>query len=225
MQSSNRLWVVMGGHTMSIGNCYSQETELEETNNDLTSELVTVEEVMTLLKTIDTSKSSGLNNMNTRVYKDAFLSLPAHVTKLLNASLQSCKFPMEWKKGTVIPLPKITPPHNASDLRPISLLPLPGKLLERFMSKCLSCYLDEKAILSPKQHGFRKGKSTQSSISALLCDVYDNINKSLPTFLVFLDMKKAFDTVSHSIILDKLKKFGLGTRTIKWFSSYLGNRK
>ena len=92
------------------------------------------------------------------------------------------------------------------------------------MSKRLSCYLDEKAILSPKQHGFRKGKSTQSSISALLCDVYDNINRSLPTFLVFLDMKKAFDIVSHSIILDKVKEIGLGTRTIKWFSSYLGNR-
>ena len=95
---------------MSIGNSYSQETELEETNNDLTSELVTVEEVMTLLKTIDTSKSSGLNNINTRVYKDAFLSLPAHVTKLLNASLQSCKFPMEWKKGNGHPFAQYNAP-------------------------------------------------------------------------------------------------------------------
>ena len=115
-------------------------------------------------------------------------------------------------------------PKYASQLRPISLLFLPGKILERIIGKRLNKYLEQNNILSPKQHGFRKGKSTTTSIVSLLTDVYNNINDSLPTYAIYFYLKKAFDTVSHLKLLNKLKKIKIAQPTLNWFRSYLEKR-
>ena len=131
---------------------------------------------------------------------------------------------MKWKSGIVIPLPKIPNVKEAADLRPISLLPLPGKVLERLVCRRLHDFLNINNTLTQVQHGFRKGRSTMTAISALLNEIYDNINKSLTTYVIFLDFKKAFDTVSHKILLNKLDEIGIPPKLSTWFSSYLCNR-
>ena len=79
-------------------------------------------------------------------------------------------------------------------------------------------------ILVPAQHGFCKGRSTISAITALLNDVYDNQNNTSPAYLVFLDLTKAFDSVSHELLLSKLKETGISIEFCKWMESYLANR-
>ena len=81
-----------------------------------------------------------------------------------------------------------------------------------------------RVILVPAQHGFRKGRSTISAITALLNDVYDNRNNTSPAYLVFLDLTKAFDSVSHELLLSKLNETGISIEFCKWMESYLANR-
>ena len=136
----------------------------------------------------------------------------------------SSKFPEAWKRSIVVPLPKIKTPKYASDMRPISLIPLPGKIMEHLISFRFKDYLDRHNILTSRQHGFRKSHSTITAMTSLLHNIYKNLNIKRETYLVYLDLRKAFDTVSHVILTDKLGNIGLDSRTVAWFSSYLTNR-
>ena len=197
-------------------------------NNDsdgVSNHPITEEEILDALKKIDTGKSSAIMNIRSNVIVDACISEIDRFVKLYNGSLTHCIFPMKWKYSTVIPLSKVTNPKTASDMRPISLLPLPGKILEHIISKRLKNYLDTNMILMVKQYGFRKKKSTLSAIVELLDKVYVNINSLMDTYIVYLDLKKAFDTVSHKLLKQKLQNIGLDLNTISWFDSYLTDRQ
>ena len=93
------------------------------------------------------------------------------------------------------------------------------------ISKRLNKFVFDNKVLSDNQHGFRKSHSTITSICTLLHNIYNNANLYKDTYLVYLDLKKAFDTVSHKILLGKLGNISLDQKTILWFSSYLTNRK
>ena len=94
------------------------------------------------------------------VVVDAFNSQLIRTIRLYNGSVMRCIFPLSWKEGTIIPLTKVSNPKTASDMRPLALLPLPGKILERIISDRLKLFLNDYSILTEKQHGFGKGKST-----------------------------------------------------------------
>ena len=88
-----------------------------------------------------------------------------------------------------------------------------------------SNYLEENTMLCPYQNGFRKGRSTQHAITYLLDNIRQNIDKSLITGVLYMDLRKAFDTVHHAVLLDKLKSYGIEKKEYEWFSDYLFNRK
>ena len=93
------------------------------------------------------------------------------------------------------------------------------------ISSRLKQFISENNILTPSQHGFRHGHSTITSVTTLLDDVYIHVNLHKDTFLIYLDLKKAFDTVSLPILINKLEMFGLDLSAINWFKSYLVNRQ
>ena len=129
---------------------------LNNNKDNITNNMITHAELMNIVNDIDLSKSSAIKNIRTVVIVDAFKAQFDRILRLYNGSLTRCIFPARWKKGTIVPLPKINIPKTASDLRPISLLPLPGKVLEHIISKRLKAFLYERNILTEKQHGFRK---------------------------------------------------------------------
>ena len=110
-------------------------------------------------------------------------------------------------------------------MRHISLIPLPGRIFEHLISHRFKMYLDQNKVLTKVQHGFRKSHYTISSITTLLHNIYNCVNEDKDMYLVFLDLKKAFDTVSHSILINKLCTIGIDITTVKWFESYLENRQ
>ena len=114
---------------------------------------------------------------------------------------------------------------DVNNLRPVSLLPLPGKLLERLVHTKISAFLNENNSLNKGQNGFRKGRSTTGTVAELTDDILLGINNKNYTIAAFIDLRKAFDTVSHEILGKKLHKFGLHTNIIAWFKDYLKNRK
>ena len=194
-------------------------------NDGITSSLFTPDELRRAMKLIDVNKSSALCNIRANVIIDTYEIIFDRILKLYNQSLISAKFPLSWKTSIVVPIPKVNNPKFASDLRPISLISLPGKILEHLISFRLKTYISQNNILTPNQHGFRKDHSTITSVTSLLHNIYNNVNITKDTFLIYLDLKKAFDTVSHQILINKIGNFGLDYRSINWFKSYLENRQ
>ena len=169
-------------------------------------------------------KSSGIKDIAAKVFKDAFLVLVPQLVYMFNLSLNKGLFPDGWKKATIIPLYKGGVKTEVSNYRPVSLLPLPGKLLEKVVHAQLSSFLEKNKVISEKQGGFRKGFSTSTSIADLTDELFTNINKGLVSLAAFIDLRKAFDTVDHTILLSKLKCYGVSRNNLEWCTNYLSNR-
>ena len=204
---------------------YQYITAYNDGRDGITNTPFAPDELRKAMSLIDTSKSSAITNIRAKVIIDAYDILFDRVLHLYNQSLQQAKFPSAWKISIVVPIPKVNNPKFAADLRPISLIPLPGKILEHLINSRLKLYISRNNILTPNQHGFRQGHSTITSVTSLLNDIFTNVNIYKDTFLIYLDLKKAFDTVSHQILLNKLGMFGIDMKTIEWFKSYLCNRQ
>ena len=130
---------------------------------------------------------------------------------------------MEWGLAEVTPIPKTGDLSNVKNWRPISQIKLPGKLIERLVHSQLSGYFEK--ILDKNQHGFMKNRSTGTAIFYVLQEVFQRWNQRKYTSCIFIDYSKAFDTIDHSILLKKLKIYGLDQNAIKFMTSYLANRQ
>ena len=195
---------------------------------NLESEITNVhtdfEEVHNLCKEINISKSSSIDLLSSRVLKDAFLVLTLQLVYLFNLSLSTGNFPQKWKMATVIPLFKGGSRADVGNYRPISLLPLPGKLLEKIVHAQISQFLENNDLLSDEQNGFRRDRSTTHSIVNLTNSILNAVNNQETCQAVFIDLKKAFDTVNHKILLKKIEHIGIRGELLIWISNYLHNR-
>ena len=203
--------------------------QIETDINDIVTD---EEEILKLCKAIDTAKTSAIENLSSMVIKDAFCAIPHIISRLLNLSLHQGIFPEKWKQADIIPIFKGGDPSDVNNYRPISLLPLPGKLLEKIVGwlvekivhNRLSNFLELHDILNIKQGGFRTGHSTINTIAEFTDDIFNNLNNSQCTMTTFIDLKKAFDTVNHSLLLKKLDKLGIRGKPHNWLTSYLNYR-
>ena len=184
-----------------------------------------LEDVVKYVKELSVYKSSGISDLGSRLLKDAFLYLPNVLLDIFNKVVLNNKFPDSWKIATVIPLLKIDNPRMPSDLRPISLLPIMGKIMEKRLHAQLKDYLEKRNLLAGQQHGFRTNHSTLSMCTRFVDDTMLGLDESDITMAVFLDIRKAFDSINHFILLKKLEKLVIGTNTLNVIRDYLNNRK
>ena len=134
-------------------------------------------------------------------------------------------FPDAYKIAKVIPLFKKGGDRESLDsYRPISLLPALGKLLEKLISVRVVRFFDAYDLFSPHQFGFRAKFSTDYAIVDIYEKLLSNFDKSLSTCAIFLDLAKAFDSVSHNILLQKLQRYGIRGNVYNFFQSYLSSR-
>ena len=199
---------------------YFGDTEVESIDNITTSQ----DEVLKLCKEIEVMKASGMDEMSARICKDAFMVLVKELTYLFNCSLNAAIFPEKWKIAKVIPLFKGGDREEVGNYRPVSLLPIPGKLLEKIVHKRITEFWDNNGFLSRDQGGFRKGYSTVATMADLTDDLFKQINQGNTTLATFFDLRKAFDTVNTSILKKKLDRSGIRNKVFRWCSSYLSNR-
>ena len=123
-------------------------------------------------------------------------------------------FPDAWKKATIIPLYKGGAKNDVNNLRPVSLLPLPGKLLEKCIYSQTLHYLEDNKILNDAQGGFRPNRSTISTVFELNNTILDNVESNRTTLACFVDFSKAFDTINHKTFLSKIKHLGFGVNPV-----------
>ena len=126
-----------------------------------------------------------------------------------------------FKIAHVISIPKVSRPKSFDDLRPISLLPAFAKIFEKILETKMTKYLDQNKIITPSQFGFRTKSFTKLAITTLYDKLLTNLNENKVTFSLFLDLKKAFDSVNHPILLKKLYHYGYRGPVFNLLQSYL----
>ena len=146
------------------------------------------------------------------------------LTHVLNQSIAQGIFPIELKTAKIIPLFKGGDTMLLNNYRPVSILPIFSKVLEKLMYNRLFSFLSKNKLLYKYQFGFRKGYSTNMALITLVDKILTAINNGEYVIGVVLDLRKAFDTVNHEILLKKLYKYGIRGVAYNWFESYLHNR-
>ena len=187
--------------------------------------LTNIDEVLKLCSDININKSSCIENLTAEILKDAFLAIPNKITDLFNCSFITSKVPASWKVAKVTPLQKPGNTKEVSNLRPVSLLPLPSKLIEKIFHGRVYNHCNTNKLLEDRQGGFRPKHSTTSTTAYFLNDLYTAMNEKKVSIAVFIDAMKAFDTVNHKILLEKLKYFGIMGKNYEWIKNYLTDRK
>ena len=177
------------------------------------------------IKDIVICKASGITNLSSILIKDAFKVLSVELTHIINESIRTSTFPDAWVVGSITPIPKEGDSLDPGNWCPISILPLPSKLLERAIHYQIISHLDNNGYLSINQHGFRSGKSTSTAILDLTRLLTTNYNNGKHTSCVFVDYKKAFEMLDHDVLLNKLVTFDFDRNAIRWMQSYFGNRR
>lgn len=143
----------------------------------------------------------------------------------INQSMQDCTFPTALKLGVVTPVHKSGDKQQITNYRPICILPTISKIYEKIIAEQLINHLNSFALLNPLQFGFRSGYSTETACCFLIEEIKSKLDRGGVVGAVFLDLRKAFDIVSHNILINKLSSYKLSEQTIIWLKSYLGGRQ
>ena len=170
-------------------------------------------EVLKYLKETDTSKASSVPNVSSKILKPALISLIDELTYIFNLCLSSNTFPRKWKIASVVPLQKDGDLSQCTNYRPISLLPIPGKILEQIIHDRLTTHCDNNDLLNENQGGFRKGHSTVATLSKFTDNMYKAIDNNQISIATYINFSKAFDTINHQILLLKLERLGIKGNT------------
>eukprot|EP00733_Pompholyxophrys_punicea_P000182 Pompholyxophrys_punicea_v1_NODE_31_length_5106_cov_5.948276.p1 type:complete len:607 gc:universal NODE_31_length_5106_cov_5.948276:3591-1771(-) len=174
-----------------------------------------------LLKPSNTLDTMGIH---TQILKDGCHSLSAPLTHIIRLSLEQGIFPAALKMAKIIPIYKSGCQTMISNYRPLSILPTLAKIFEKIVERQLRLFLERNKLIQNCQYGFRSLSSTIMAISNIHERIIENLTKKLTAIGIFLDLRKAFDTVDHSILLEKLSNLGISGNLLNWFADYLKNR-
>ena len=181
-------------------------------------------DITNILCSLNASHACDVNNLNMIFLKTHASTLIPIFHHLVNLCIRQSVFPAMWKMAQITTIFKSDDPINVSNYRPIAILPTISKLLEKALYNQLVNYLEDKKLLSDHQHGFRPMRSTMSALLLFTEQIRASLNKGQITGAVYIDFRKAFDTVNHQILLNKLLTFHLSSSTINMIRSYLSDR-
>ena len=183
------------------------------------------DEVLDIIKSLKNSKSCGLDNIDTYVIKLIKGEILPSITHIVNLSITTSSFPKMYKSAKIIPLLKKGDPLDPKNYRPVAILPIVSKIVERAVYLQIVEYMDLNGLLHSYHHGFRQHHNTTT---ALLC-MYDSwieaVDRGEYSGVCMLDMSAAFDVVSHRILLQKMTLYGFKESATSWMKSYLEDRQ
>ena len=181
-------------------------------------------EVDGLINGLRNNCSVGWDGISSRILKDSRAIFVPLITHICNAAINTGVFPDAMKIALVHPIYKSGDRDVVGNYRPISVLPAISKILEKVLNIRLIKFLESKNLISANQFGFRKGLSTVDAVASFVNDVVEGLDKSEKCLAVFLDLSKAFDTVSVPRLLMKLERHGVRGHALSIFKDYLSSR-
>ena len=201
------------------------EEAKQENRNPECNQLFNMQEMENAKKKLQPNKAYGTDEIS----NNFIIQLPNNrIQQLLgiyNRIWRAGKVPKAWKTGLIIPIPK--PKKNLllpESYRPITLLQCLSKLMENLISARINFLAEQQELLSNTQHGFRAGRSTLDPIVELEYEIRKGMVEGDVTVVVFFDLKAAFDSVDHTILLHTLAKLGLGGRLLTWIEDFIKDR-
>ena len=185
---------------------------------------ITPETVFSKLIALQSNKSSGPDGWPITIIKSVseFISVPLSI--LFNKSLNSGTLPSDWKCANVTPIHKKGARNLACNYRPVSLTSIFSKLMESIVKDHILNHLSTNNLLSPYQFGFIPGRSCSTQLLLMLDYLTHHLDEGYSIDVIYLDFQKAFDTVPHRRLLQKLTSFGIHGNVLKWIESFLSNR-
>lgn len=197
----------------------------KRTRNSFFFTPVTIEEITKIIKSLDSKKASGPYSIPSKILDTITTEISSILSDIFNLSFEIGKFIDPLKYVKVVPIFKNKgSPFEVSNFRPISLLSNVDKILEKLVHARLTSFLTHNKILFEKQFGFRSKHSTQHNLITLSEEIRKSLDKGEFSCGVFLDLRKAFDTVDHKILLKKMEYYGIRGIANNWFKSYLSGR-
>ena len=170
-------------------------------------------------------ESTGLDKISAKLIKQAGDTITESLLGVFNLSLRTGIFPDDWKFAKVTPIYKSEDKTLCENYRPISVISNIAKIFEKLVCRQLNTFLDNNNIIVKNQSGFRRNHSTETSLLQSTEMWLKSMDQGQINGVIFLDLKKAFDTIDHQIILSKLQAYGIRDHTLRWFQSYLDQRK
>jgi Reverse transcriptase (RNA-dependent DNA polymerase) len=178
-----------------------------------------------IIDSMQPKMSSDISGISTKFLKLLKYELAVPLVHLFNLSLSSGTFPNKLKTSRTIPIFKSGDKGLCDNYRPISLLSTLSKVLEKYVANRLTNHLEQNNILYENQYGFLRNRSTVHNLLQLTNFIAKELNERKMVVGVFLDLRKAFDVVPHNLLINKLSKMGIRGAELRWFASYLKNRK
>ena len=188
-------------------------------------ENIEVQHIRDAMAKIKASKGFGNDTISSCFLKLALPVVAKSFTCLVNRSISQCKFPTTWKIARATPIFIGGDKSAKESHRPIGILPVISRLFEKIIYDQLYMYLNNLGYISANQSGYRAFHSTLTASIKNTDDWYSGMDLGKYVGTVFVDQKKAFDTVGHSILFQKLEHYGIQEVDLQWFQSYISNRK
>ena len=182
-------------------------------------------EILDIIKSLKNTNSTGYDDFSTKFVKLSAPLIAKDLAKIFNLAINTGTYPDNLKIAKVIPIFKKGDQTSVNNYRPISILSPINKIFEKILYSRLIEYIDKSNILYKYQFGFRKNHSTEHALIELVDQIRSNIGGNEMTCGIFIDLSKAFDTVNHQILIDKLEHYGIRGKALEIFKSYLSNRK
>ena len=195
-------------------------------NNRLSHLDFNIDSILKIIRKLNPEKAHGHDGISIRMILLSSESIAKPLYMLFKNSFETSTFPVEWKKGNIIPIFKKGDKQAVSNYRPISLLPIVSKIFERIIFDTIFNYIDQNSFFNPNQSGFRPGDSCIHQLISITHDIHKSfdVNPSQEVRGLFLDISKAFDRVWHEGLLYKVKNFGIEGKLFELIESFLSNR-
>jgi retron-type reverse transcriptase len=179
------------------------------------------EEIISAIYSLKNTNSYGCDGIQLKYLKDGLGIILPYLQLLINTSIATNTFPQNLKHALIKAIHKQGEKENPSNYRPISLLPVTSKILEKIISRQLLEYLEDNNLINANQYAYRRKTSTEDALIKISELVYKAIDQNCLSLLVLLDLSKAFDSVNHDTLMEKLRQLNIET---PWFESYLKDR-